>query len=206
MQEPDANEQPKKGKISRRGFLRNSSLATAGAVSLLNASPADAAAKQAKVLGPDEAQLTLSINGLATSVLARPDETLADVLRDRLQLTGTKVVCGRGACSACTVMIDGKPVCSCLTLAVEVERKAITTIEGLADGETLHPVQEAFIDEDASMCGYCTPGMIMSCVALLDRNPTPNLTEVKEAVRGNLCRCGTYPHVYKAALAASAKL
>ncbi|WP_373518690.1 2Fe-2S iron-sulfur cluster-binding protein [Pricia sp.] len=189
--------------MSRRGFLRGSGLATAGAMVVSNGLFANSADDSLKMQGPDEIPLKLNINGRPIHVLSRPDETLVDVLRDRLELTGTKLVCGRGACSGCTVMVDGKPVCSCLTLAIESEGKEITTIEGIADGTKLHPVQEAFIEEDASMCGYCTPGMVISCVALLNGNPKPSDLEIKKAVRGNLCRCGTYPHVFKAAMTAS---
>ncbi len=195
---------PKRG-LSRRGFLKGSGLATASVVGINSGLLARGNyAAEAPVYGPNEATATLRVNGQSVKVLARPDETLAETLRDRLDLTGTKIVCGRGACSACTVTLDGKTVCSCLTLTLEAQGVEIETIEGLADGEALTPVQQAFIDEDASMCGYCTPGMVMSCEALLARNPDPTLDDVKDAVRGNLCRCGTYPHVYKAALRAAA--
>ena len=194
---------PKKS-LSRRNFLRGTGLATAGLATapagLLANVTADA---PPVILTADEGTVTLRVNGQTHTIVARPDETLVEALRNRLDLTGTKLVCGRGACSACTVLIDGQPVCSCLTLAVEAQDGEITTIEGLADGDELTPVQEAFIEEDAAMCGYCTPGMVMSCTALLDRNPDPTLEEVKQAVRGNLCRCGTYPHVFKAALRAA---
>src|SRR5262249_2602146 len=129
--------------------------------------------------------------------------TLAETLRFELGLTGTKVVCDRGACSACTVHLDGVPVCSCLTLAIDVGERKITTIEGLARGDKLLPIQEQFIQQDALQCGFCTPGMVMSCAALLSRNPKPTLDEVKTAVSGNLCRCGTYPKVFAAVMAAS---
>jgi aerobic-type carbon monoxide dehydrogenase small subunit (CoxS/CutS family) len=123
---------------------------------------------------------------------------LADALRERLGLTGTKVVCGRGACGACTVLIDGDSACSCLLLAAEVQGKKITTIEGLASDGRLAPIQEAFVAADALQCGFCTPGIVMSCKALLDRNPKPSREQIRHAVSGNLCRCGTYPHVFEA--------
>ena len=199
-----------RGKLSRRGFLKGSGLATAGVVAAQTGLLANAAADAPDTAGAEATAVTLRVNGRAERVLARADETLVDTLRDRLELTGTKLVCGRGACSACTVMIDDVPVCSCLTLTHEVGDAEVRTIEGLAedtaDGLVLSPVQEAFVEEDASMCGFCTPGMVMSCTALLERNPNPSLTEVKEAVRGNLCRCGTYPHVFKAALSAAKKM
>lgn len=203
----EEHSKPKQRKgFSRRNFLKGTSLTTAGLLVGNSVLAKDGAAATTAERGPEAAAVTLNLNGGKVRTLARPDEILTDTLRDRLEMTGTKLVCGRGACSACTVMIDDRPVCSCLTLTVEVQDREITTIEGLADGDQLHPVQEAFIEEDASMCGYCTPGMIMSCTALLNRNPNPNLTEVKQAVRGNLCRCGTYPHVFKAALAAAKKM
>nr|MBA2430882.1 (2Fe-2S)-binding protein [Chthoniobacterales bacterium] len=139
----------------------------------------------------------------ARQLAVEPRTTLADALRDELDLTGTKVVCDRGACSACTVFVDGAPVCSCMTLAIEVGKREITTVEGIANDKQLHPVQAAFIDCDASMCGFCTPGMVMSCAALLKSNPKPSPDEIKTAVSGNLCRCGTYPKVFEAVLNAS---
>jgi aerobic-type carbon monoxide dehydrogenase small subunit (CoxS/CutS family) len=145
----------------------------------------------------------LKVNGADKQVEVEPRTTLAEALRVKLDMTGTKVVCDRGACSACTVWVDGTPVCSCMTLAVAAQGKQIKTIEGLANGDTLHPVQEQFIACDAMQCGFCTPGMIMSCAALLERNKNPTLEDVKEAVSGNLCRCGTYPKVFEATLNAA---
>ena len=121
-------------------------------------------------------------------------------------MTGTKVVCDRGSCSACTVWIDGKPVNSCLTLTLDVGDREVTTVEGLSKNGQLHPVQRAFVDHDAAQCGYCTPGMIMSAAHLVENKSNPTLEDVKHAVRGNLCRCGTYPHVFKATLEASKKM
>jgi len=146
---------------------------------------------------------TLQINGSAKTVQIEPRATLAEVLRDALGLTGTKIACNRGACSACTVLIEGMPVCSCMMLAVDVAGRPVTTIEGLAQDRRLHPVQQAFIDHDAVQCGYCTPGMVMSCVALLKHNPEPNADDVRAAISGHYCRCGTYPHVVAATLAAA---
>lgn len=202
----DKNKPSDKKGFSRRNFLRGTSLTAAGMVVGTRGLAGEYGAPAALVYGPDEIPVTLSVNNSSYQTLARPDEVLTDTLRERLDLTGTKLVCGRGACSACTVMVDDKPVCSCLTLTMEVQNKKITTIEGIADGDKLHPIQEAFIEEDASMCGFCTPGMIMSCKSLLDRNSNPSLDEVKKAIRGNLCRCGTYPHVFKATLNAAKKM
>jgi aerobic-type carbon monoxide dehydrogenase small subunit (CoxS/CutS family) len=140
----------------------------------------------------------LTVNGAVHKISVEPRVTLADALRDRIGLTGTKVVCGRGACGACTVLLDGAAACSCLTLAHEVAGKEIVTIEGLAADGRLSPIQQAFIEADALQCGYCTSGMILSCKLLLDHNPKPNRQQIREAVAGNLCRCGTYPHVFDA--------
>ncbi len=131
--------------------------------------------------------------------------TLAEVLRGPLHLTGTKIACNRGACSACTVWLDGAPVPSCMILALDVGERKVTTIEGLANGDVLHKVQQAFIDHDAIQCGFCTPGMVMSCAALLERNANPCEDDVREAISGHICRCGTYPHVIAAVLAAATK-
>ncbi|MCK5370205.1 MAG: (2Fe-2S)-binding protein [Cyclobacteriaceae bacterium] len=159
-----------------------------------------------KAIGPDAALIKLNVNGKLKTLAVEPRTTLANALRDHLQLTGTKIVCDRGACSACTVWVDGKPVNSCLTLAVEVVGQKIMTIEGIGTEDNLNPVQQAFIDHDASQCGFCTPGMIMTATHFLQNNPKPNLEDVKVALRGNLCRCGTQPNVFKATLAASKKM
>jgi aerobic-type carbon monoxide dehydrogenase small subunit (CoxS/CutS family) len=149
-------------------------------------------------IGPGAAPLELSVNGATHRIAVEPRVTLADALRDRIGLTGTKVVCGRGACGACTVLLDGATVCSCLMLAHEAAGKKITTIEGLAENGRLSPIQEAFIAEDALQCGYCTSGMVLSCKTLLDATPKPSRDEIRTAIAGNLCRCGTYNHVFAA--------
>ena len=188
--------------VTRRGFLQGTGLSIAAATLLKTTSEALAATVAPKVVGPGGVPIALTVNGKRHELEVEPRTTLAEALRTQLGLTGTKVVCDRGACSACTVHLDGMPVCACLTLALEVGARKVTTIEGLAHGETLHPVQAAFIAHDAMQCGFCTPGMIMSCAALHDRNPHPSLAEVQTAVSGNLCRCGTYPKVFAATLAA----
>jgi aerobic-type carbon monoxide dehydrogenase small subunit (CoxS/CutS family) len=151
-------------------------------------------------------KVTLNVNGKDRQLEIEPRTTLADALRDRADLTGTKVVCDRGSCSACTVFVNGVPTLSCLSLAIDAQGKKIKTIEGVAEGDKLHPVQEQFIEHDAMQCGFCTPGMIMSCVALLDQNKQPTLDDVKQATCGNLCRCGTYPKVFSATLAAAKQM
>jgi len=155
------------------------------------------------VIGPQSVELSLHINGVACTVHADPATTLVEIIRDTLGLTGTKIGCDRGACSACTVWVDGKVIASCMTLALDVRGKQITTIEGLASEGRLHPVQAAFIEHDALQCGFCTPGMVMSCAHLVDANPNCTLDDVKAAVSGHLCRCGTYPNIFKATLAAA---
>jgi xanthine dehydrogenase YagT iron-sulfur-binding subunit len=155
-------------------------------------------------IGPEVAVVELHVNGKPVSVQIDPATTLVEVLRDGLGLTGTKVGCDRGACSACTVWVDGEVISSCMTFALDVRGKRIVTIEGLAAQGSLHPVQQAFIEHDALQCGFCTPGMVMSCAQLVDRNPYCTLDDVKQAVSGHLCRCGTYPNIFKATLAAAA--
>ena len=205
---PQGNGQSKSA-ISRRGFLRGAGLTTAGTVLVNSGLLAGGAGlvftDKGQNIGPDAVTIDLKINGTLRTVSAEPRATLAQVLREHLQLTGTKVVCDRGSCSACTVWLDGTPVNSCMTLAIEAQGREITTIEGLAKGDALHPLQEAFMEHDASQCGFCTPGMIMTGAALLKKNPKPSLEEVKLAYRGNLCRCGTHPHVFKATMNASKK-
>ena len=168
----------------------------------LAVAPAIAESKVATV-GPGAVPLAFKINGMMRNVTVLPQTTLAEALRGPLDLTGTKVGCDRGACSACTVWLDGVPVASCMILAIDVGERSVTTIEGLSEGDKLHPVQSAFIEHDAVQCGFCTPGLVMSCAALLAQNPHPSLDEVKAATSGHLCRCGTYPHVFAAMLAAA---
>ena len=142
--------------------------------------------------------IRLAINGKSYTVDAEPQTSLLSVLREQLDLTGSKYGCGEGQCGACTVLIDGKSQRSCVTKVGTVSQKQITTIEGLASGEQLHPVQEAFLEAAAMQCGYCTSGMIMSAVALLQRNPAPKESEIINFMDGNICRCGTYPRIVTA--------
>ena len=145
----------------------------------------------------------LQINGESYELFIEPKKTLLEVLREDIGLTGTKEVCDLGTCGACTVLIDNKPILSCLTLAVACKGKEITTIEGLKKGGTLHPLQNAFIQHGAIQCGMCTPGMILSAKALLDENPNPTEIEVRKTIAGNLCRCTGYVKIVDAILAAS---
>ncbi|MFB0507859.1 MAG: (2Fe-2S)-binding protein [Thermodesulfobacteriota bacterium] len=150
--------------------------------------------------------IELKVNGETYEVPVKPNETLLDVIRYKLELTGTKKGCDTGQCGSCTVLLDGKPVNSCLILAIEARGKEILTIEGLAENGHLHPLQEAFIQEGAVQCGYCTPGMLLSAKALLDENPSPTEEEVKEAIAGNLCRCTGYVKIVTAILAGAEKM
>lgn len=188
--------------ISRRSFLQASALTGMGmgmAGTAFAAAPADGPA----TIGPDAGPVTLQVNGTARTIQVEPRTTLAEALRGPLGLTGTKIGCNRGACSACTVWLDGVPTLACMTLAIDVGSRAVTTIEGLAQGDVLHPVQSAFIEHDATQCGFCTPGLVMACAALVEHVPAPTADDVKTAISGHYCRCGTYPHVVAATLDAA---
>jgi xanthine dehydrogenase YagT iron-sulfur-binding subunit len=198
------------GGVSRRDFVKGAGASAAG-TALLESGLAQAAPESAgvvnvnEVLGPGAVPVSLSVNGRNVSVRVDPATTLVEVLRNQLGLTGTKIGCDRGACSACTVWLDGEPASCCMTLALDARGREITTIEGLAQGDQLHPVQQAFVEHDALQCGFCTPGMVMSCAALLERKPDANLDDVKSAISGHLCRCGTYPNIFQAALAVASR-
>ncbi len=206
----ESSSPPSTSGMSRRAFLRGAGITAAGSAllesGLLQEVHAATVGGSGAARGPGAVPISLKVNGTARAVQVEPRATLAEVLRDSLHLTGTKVICDRGACSGCTVWLDEAPVNSCMTFALDVGTREVTTIEGLAPAGSIHPVQAAFIEHDALQCGYCTPGMVMSCAALLARNPNPTLVDVKEAVRGNLCRCGTYPKVFSATLDAAQTL
>lgn len=189
--------------ISRRTFLKGLGGGVAGAATL----PATGLLSKettTAIFGPEaetfsgSQKIQLIINGNTMTVTVEPRTTLLSALRNQLELTGAKEVCDRGQCGACTVMIDGKTQLSCMTLAVDARGKKITTVEGLAVGDVLNAVQETFVEKDALMCGFCTPGFVMSATALLQANPDPTMDEIKKGVSGNLCRCGTYPKVFEA--------
>ncbi len=205
---------PETGHVSRRSFLRGlgGSIATtavlaAGAESAESSPEASQEVPAAK--GPrlkGVVKVSLNINGETKTADVEPRTTLLNTLRDHLNLTGAKKICDRGSCGGCTVIADGKPVYSCMMLAVDAQGKKITTVEGLGTSANMSPVQQAFVENDALMCGFCTPGFVVSCSALLLKNPNPTLNDVKAACAGNICRCGTYPRVFEAALAASRKM
>ena len=186
--------------FSRRNFLKSVGVGPLAA-SVLAAQEAEAQAT-ARTLGPGEVPIELTINGKRHALSVEPRVTLLDAVRNRLDLTGQKRVCDRGSCGACTMIVDGRAVYACSMLAVEAHGKAIRTVEGLAQGSLLHPVQQAFCDTDGLMCGFCTPGFVMAAVALLERNPDPTPEEARRALDGNVCRCGTYPRVLEAVLKA----
>ena len=188
--------------VTRRGFLAGLSTAVASTAVLpaLTASPAAAPAARS---GLEE--ISLTVNGVEYPLAVDPRWTLAEVLRDHLGLTGTKVGCNAGECGACTVLLEGKAVYSCSQLAVWLDGKRITTVEGLAAAGELDPLQKAFIEHDAPQCGFCTSGQLMSAKALLSRSPHPTREEVQRALSGNLCRCSNYNRIVEAVLAASSK-
>lgn len=195
----------KKHDLSRRQFIKGSAITAAGSAVLNTGLLAQSEAPTSNAVGPGAVPISLRINGKTHQVSVEPRTTLAEALRDTLHLTGTKVVCDRGSCSACTVILDGMPVNSCMTFALDVGKREVTTVEGLGMPEHMHPVQAAFVEHDALQCGYCTPGMVMSTVALLKDKPNATEDDVRYAIRGNICRCGTYPKIFEAALAASRK-
>jgi xanthine dehydrogenase YagT iron-sulfur-binding subunit len=191
--------------VSRRSFLKTfGTTAAAAATSQVEAVAQELEKANAeKVIGPGAVPITLQVNGKPLKLEVEPRVTLLEALRNVSNLTGSKEVCDRGTCGACTVFLDGEPVYSCSILALEAQGRPVTTIEGLAQNGQLTPVQQAFIKQDALMCGYCTPGFVMSVTALLKKNPKPTADQVKRACSGNLCRCGTYPRVLQAALKAA---
>ncbi len=181
--------------VTRRGFLQ---LMGAGAAVSVTAGTS-AAEHAPEVITPGEmSKVTLQINSRRHRLLIEPRWSLLYVIRERLGLTGTKVGCERGECGACTVLINGQPRYACLILAAEAEGTEVTTLEGLMKGEDLGPVQQAFLENDAFQCGYCTPGQIMAAEGLLRANPDPSVEEIRRGMSGNLCRCGTYPNIFKA--------
>ena len=196
---------------SRRRFLKGVGVAGAGAAlaeHLLLKPEAETVAAEAETGARPVAgavNLTLDVNGQRRALVVEPRTTLLSALRHNLDppLTGPKLVCDMGTCGACTVLLDGRAVYSCLVLAVDAAGKKLTTVEGLGSPENLSGVQQAFVEHDALMCGFCTPGFVTTVTAYLKKNPNPTLEEVREACKGNFCRCGTYPRVFEAALAAA---
>ena len=191
----DSDQPRSKSGISRRSFIGTLGAGTLGAAVVGHGT---ATAQEAQSATDGHLTVALRVNGRQLRVPIEARHTLLEVLRDKVELTGTKEGCGRGECGACTVLVDGVPRYSCMTLAIEVEGDEITTVEGVMQGEELGPVQEAFVQEDAFQCGYCTPGQVMAVEGLLLQNPDPTIAEIQEGMSGNLCRCGTYDHIFKA--------
>ena len=189
--------------ISRRRFLKGVGTGVAATGLLTTIEPSTVEAARSNRMGPGSVSIKLSVNGNTYPTDVEPRHVLLDVLRKNLDITGPKPICERGACGGCTVLADGEPIYACMMLAVDAVGKELKTVEGLANGDDLDPVQEAFMEHDALMCGFCTPGFLMSVRALLDRNSNPTLDDVKSAVAGNMCRCGTYPRIFEAALTAA---
>jgi aerobic-type carbon monoxide dehydrogenase small subunit (CoxS/CutS family) len=192
---PPSDDDPKL-QVSRRDFLK-----TAGAGVVATGVVGIAATQQveaAPVLGPGAVALSLEVNGVVRKISVEPRVTLLDALRDTIGLTGAKPACDRGACGACTVLVDGEPVASCMMLAADADGRKITTVEGLGTPEAMSPLQAAFVECDALQCGFCTPGFVVAGTALLARNPDPTLAEIKAGLAGNLCRCGTYGRIFEA--------
>jgi xanthine dehydrogenase YagT iron-sulfur-binding subunit len=188
-------------KLSRRKFLETTGAGVVASAALPALEPI--VHQPGPQDGVPRTAIRVTVNGREHSLDAEDRWTLAEVLRDHLQMTGTKIGCDRGECGACTVLLDGKPVYSCLVLAADATGKKVTTVEGLGTPESPNAVQAAFVEQDALMCGFCTPGFVTTLSAYLKRNPNPTPAEVREACKGNFCRCGTYPRVFEAALAAA---
>jgi aerobic-type carbon monoxide dehydrogenase small subunit (CoxS/CutS family) len=182
--------------VSRRNFLKSTGVV--GLAATVVSAPDLAAQGGPTAVGPGEVPVRLNVNGRTLNLMIEPRVTLLDALRMRADLTGNKRGCDRGACGACTMIVDGRSVYACSTLAIDVQGKQIRNVDGLANGATLHPVQQAFCDKDALMCGFCTPGFIMSSVALLETQPNPTPEQIKKGLDGNICRCGTFPRIFEA--------
>jgi len=204
---PPERHGPARAGVSRRSFMQT--LGVSAAAGAVQSHPAAAESapwvedQPDNEVGPGPTRVTLTINARDRTMSLEPATTLMEALRWEMRMTGTKEVCDRGSCGACSVLIDGRLVASCMMLAIDAEGREVTTIEGIADGDRLDPIQEAFVAHDALQCGYCTPGLVMAAKALLDENPRPSLDEIKGGLSGNICRCGTYTNVFNAVLAAS---
>src|ERR1700682_6436070 len=184
--------------VSRRNFLKTAGVGgLATAVTSVGVAEVDAQSGPA-VMAQGDVPITLMVNGKRIDLRIEPRVTLLNAIRNRADLTGNKRVCDRGACGACTMIVDGRTVYSCSTLAIEVQGKQIRTVDGLANGNTLHPVQQAFVDTDGLMCGFCTPGFVMASVALLEKHPSPTPDQLRKGLDGNTCRCGTFARIREA--------
>lgn len=195
-----------KGGVTRRDFIKGMGTGAIGTAVLPPLLGQTVPTRKGGVPVYSRKSITLTVNGKKTTLEAAANETLLDVLRNRLELTGAKKVCDRGECGGCTVHLDGQPVYACMILAVRADGRAVRTVEGLAEGERLHPVQEAWIEKDGYQCGYCTPGFLMTVSAFLEKTPNPTHEEIRQALSGNLCRCGNYAKIYAAVETAARKM
>ena len=195
----------KSTEFTRRKFIKGvgTSLAASYAYSPAIAKITKKIEKETEDFIEGKQPLTLTVNDLPVKLMIKPETTLVELLRDHLELTGTKISCNQGECGSCTVLVNGKAVYSCHILALDVAGKNVVTVEGLMKGEELHPVQEAFIEHDGLQCGYCTPGQIMAAQAILMNNPKPDKDEIIEGMSGNICRCAAYPNILKSVVAAA---
>lgn len=191
--------------FSRRGFLQGVGIGGGAITTGLLETPGEAQTRPANVVAGETA-ITLQINGKPYKATVEPRMTLLDVMRNDLDLTAAKRVCDRGTCGACTVVVDNKAVYACTVLAIDAQGKQIQTLEGVAQGQNPHPIVQAFVNNDAQQCGYCTPGFVMASKAFLDKNPNPTFDQVKAGLGGNLCRCGTYVGIRQAVLEAAKQL
>jgi xanthine dehydrogenase YagT iron-sulfur-binding subunit len=194
----------KRSGVSRRDFLKISTIAAAVPV-VSGPKMVLAAGEQVPVHGPGKVPMTFNVNGKTYKASLEPRVTLLDALRDSLDITGAKRVCDKAECGACTVLLDDKPVYACSMLAIEGQGKKITTVEALMENGKLHPIQQAFVDNDASQCGFCTPGFVVACKAMLDKHPNPTPDDLLHELSGNICRCGTYAGIRGAVAQAARK-
>ncbi len=186
-----------KSGVSRREFLKITGIAAASVPLIAGPTVLTIAGEEVELHGPGKTAVKLNVNGKSYSAELEPRVTLLDALRDSFEITGPKRVCDRGACGACTVLMENTPVYSCSVLAIEAQGKRIVTVEGLMQGEQLHPVQAAFVENDAQQCGFCTPGFVVATKAFLDKHPNPTPEQIHRRLGGNFCRCGTYDGIRK---------
>jgi|SRR5581483_1805020 xanthine dehydrogenase YagT iron-sulfur-binding subunit len=198
MQDDKPSKPEEHSGVSRRDFLKISGIAAAAVPLVVEPASVMAAGEQVPVYGPGKVPMELTVNGKKNNLQLEPRVTLLDALRDHLDITGAKRVCDRAECGACTVLMDDKPVYACSVLAIEAQGRQITTVEALMQGDKLHPVQQAFVEADASQCGFCTPGFVVASKAFLDKHPNPTPEDMRRGLSGNLCRCGTYAGIREA--------
>jgi xanthine dehydrogenase YagT iron-sulfur-binding subunit len=203
MKDDDAPKQSRGSELTRRDFIKISGVGVAVPL-VVGPTVVRAAGEDIAVHGPDKVPISLEVNGKRLSSELEPRVTLLDALRDSFNLTGAKRVCDRGTCGACTVLMEGKPIYACMVLAIDAQGKKITTIEGLAEGDALTPVMQAFVDHDAQQCGFCTPGFVVATTYFLQQHPHASEDEIRSGLSGNFCRCGTYDGIRAVALARQA--